>query len=97
MARYNQVRYIFAAFGCRTHLLVKVEVGYGLSTGHVNSCPADVLVLGWDRGKPAAFDVAVTSVLSSAAINDASAAVWAATFAADEKHAANDDKFQELG
>ena len=70
MARYNQVRYIFAAFGCCTHLLVKVEVGYGLSTGHVHSRPADVLVLGWDQGKPAAFDVAVTSVLSSAAIND---------------------------
>ena len=49
-------------------------------TGHVNSHFAVVLVQDWDRGKPAAFDVTVTSVLSSATIKEASAAVGAAAF-----------------
>ena len=58
----------------------------------------DVRVQGWDRGKPAAFDVTVTSVLSSAIIKEASAAVGAAAFAAEvRKHTANDAKCQELG
>ena len=72
MARHNHLRNIFAAFCQRAHLSVKVEAGHRLGTGHVNSCPADVLVQGWGRGKPAAFDVTVTSVLSSATINEAS-------------------------
>ena len=41
-------RDIFAAFCHRAHLSVKVEVGYGLGTGHVTSRPEDVLVPGWD-------------------------------------------------
>ena len=44
-------------FAVRTCLSVRVEVGYGLARDHVNSRPADVLVQGWDKGKPAAFDV----------------------------------------
>ena len=57
------------------------EVIYGLGPNHVNSCSADVLIRGWDRGKPDAFNVTVMSVLSSATINEASAAVGAAAFA----------------
>ena len=83
-----------AAFCRCAHLSEKVEVGYGLGTGHVNSRPADVLAQGWDREKRAAFDVTVRSVLSSATINEGSAAVGAAAFPAE---AANDDKCQELG
>ena len=50
VARHNHVMDIFAAFCHHAHLSVKVEVGYGLGIGHVHSCPADVLVQGWDRG-----------------------------------------------
>ena len=57
VARHNRLRDIFAKFCRRAHLSVRVEVGYGLARDHVNSRPANVLVQGWDRGKPAAFDV----------------------------------------
>ena len=61
VARHNHLRDIFAKFAVVTHLSVTVEVGYGLARDHVNSRPADVLVQGWDRGKPAAFDITVAS------------------------------------
>ena len=97
VARHNDLKDLFAAFCHHAHLSVKVEVGYGLGIGHVNSRLADVLVQGWDRVKPAAFDVTVTSVLSSAIIKEASAAVGAATFAAEvRKHTANDAKCHEF-
>ena len=64
VTRHNQLREIFAAFCFHAPLSVKVEVGYGLGTGHVNFHPADVLVQGWDKEKPPAFDVTVTSVFS---------------------------------
>ena len=72
------------------------------SEGHLccvlSSCPPVGTCSGLDSGKPAAFDVTVTSVLSSATINEASAAVWVAAFPAEaRKQAANDDKCQELG
>ena len=57
VARHNHLRDIFANFCRLSHLSVRVEVGNGLARDHVNSRPADVLVQGWDRGKPAAFDV----------------------------------------
>ena len=47
VARHNHLRSFL--FCRRAHLPVKGEVGYGLGIGHFNSCPADVLVLGWDR------------------------------------------------
>ena len=59
----NRLRNIFAEFCHRAHLSVRVEVGQGLSRVQSNSRPADVLVSAWDRAKPAAFDVTVTSPL----------------------------------
>ena len=57
-----------------------------------------ILVQGWDRGKPAAFDVTVTSPLTPVSLNNASASVGAAAYAAEcRKHAANDTRCQELG
>ena len=62
------------------------------------SCPADIVVHGWDRGKPAAFDVTVTSPLTPVSLNNASALVGAAAHASEcRKHAANDTRCQELG
>ncbi|KAL5503077.1 hypothetical protein EMCRGX_G009975 [Ephydatia muelleri] len=60
VARHNYLIDIFADFCCRVHLPVKVKVGYGLGRDHVNSCPKNVLVQGWDRGKSVAFDITVT-------------------------------------
>ena len=77
---------------------MQVEVGYGLARDHINSCPADILVQGWDRGKPAAFDVTVASPLTPVSLNNASASVGAAAYALEcRKHAANDTRCQELG
>ena len=59
VSRQNHLRNIFADFRRPAHLSVKMEVGYGLGREHFNSC----LVQNWDRGKPAAFDVTVTSPL----------------------------------
>ena len=73
-------------------------MGYGLARDHVNSCPADVLVQGWDRGKPAAFDVTVASHLTPVTLNNASTSVGATAYAAElRKHVANDTRCQELG
>ena len=73
-------------------------MGYGLTSDHVNSRPADVLVQGWDRGKPAAFDVTVASPLTPVTLNNASTYVGAAAYAAElRKHVANDTRCQELG
>ena len=97
VARHNHLRDIFANFCRRAHLSVRVEVGYGLARDHVNSRPADVLVQGWDRGKPAAFDVTVASPLTPVTLNNASTSVGAAYAAELRKHVANDTRCQELG
>ena len=73
-------------------------MAYGLAMDHINSFPADILVQGWDRGKPAAFDVTVSSPLIPVSLNNASASVGAAAYAADcRKHVVNDIRCQELG
>ena len=46
-----------------------------LSPNNSNSRPADILVQGWERGLPAAFDVTVTSPLTPASLEEASASV----------------------
>ena len=51
---------------------VPVEVGRDHLGFNSNSHPADVLVDGWERAKPAAFDVTVTSPLTPATLSD----VW---------------------
>ena len=44
VTRHNHRRDTFAEFCHRAHLPVRVEVGYGLSGDHINTCPADALV-----------------------------------------------------
>ena len=92
---------------CETSLLtfaivptypVRIEVGRGLLGTHNYTRPADVLVDGWDRAKPAAFDVTVTSPLTPVTLNEASINEGAAALAAEtRKHAANDARCQALG
>eukprot|EP00731_Ephydatia_muelleri_P014263 Em0007g1573a len=65
---------------------------------HSNSRPADILVQGWVRGLPAAFDITVSSPLTPASLEEASASAGAtARIAETRKHSANDSKCQELG
>ena len=98
VTHHNHLRDTFAEFCHRAHLSVRVEVGYGLSGDHINTRPADVLVQGWDRGKPAAFDITVTSPLTPATLTDASTVSGAAARAAEcREHSTNDARCQELG
>eukprot|EP00731_Ephydatia_muelleri_P023015 Em0015g598a len=60
--------------------------------------PADVLVADWERGRPAALDVTVASLLTPAVLNEAGMTAGAAAAASEQrKHIANDPKCQELG
>ena len=93
---HNCLRDTFVDLCRSAHLSVQVEVGNNLTLD--NSCPADILVGNWDRGKPAAFDFTVSSPLSSAILSEASANTGAAARSAEErKHRANDVKCAELG
>ena len=83
VARHNHLWDIFANFCCWAHLSVRVEVGYGLARDHANSSPVDVLFQGWNRGKPAAFEITVASPLTPVTLNSASASVGAAAYAAE--------------
>eukprot|EP00731_Ephydatia_muelleri_P005189 Em0002g1365a len=59
---------------------------------------ADVLVPNWDLGKPAAFDLSVTSTLQSSALLEASVTAGsAAQLAENRKHNNCDKKCDELG
>ncbi|KAL5518228.1 hypothetical protein EMCRGX_G003922 [Ephydatia muelleri] len=68
-------------------------IGAGL--GHDQHCtrPADVLVPDWVLGKPAAFDITVTSSLNPSIFTEASAMAGSAE---QRKHHANDAKCSEL-
>ena len=65
VSRHNNLRDTIANFCRQAHLSVQLEMGHGLSPNHSNSRPADILVQGWERGLPAAFDVSVLSPHSS--------------------------------
>ncbi|KAL5518192.1 hypothetical protein EMCRGX_G003880 [Ephydatia muelleri] len=66
-----------ATITCRislpTFAIGPIFLWYGLARDHVNSRPADVLVQGWDGGKPAAYDITVASLLTPVTLNSASA------------------------
>ena len=53
--RHNRLQNIIADLCHRAHLSVRVEVVRGLLGSHDYTRPADGLVDGWDRAKPAAF------------------------------------------
>ena len=59
---------------------------------------ADVLVPNWVLGKPAAFDITITSPLTSIALHEASVTSRStAQVTENRKHASNDAKCSELG
>ena len=83
----------------RAHLSIHIEVGKNLSH-HSNARPADILVLHWCMGKPAALDlhVSVTSQLNPLTLPEAGVSAGAAAKATEEiKHNANGGKCADLG
>ena len=75
-----------------------MEVGQGLSRVQSKSRPADVLVDAWDRAKPAAFDVTVTSPLTPATLHDACNSAGVAAHKAEcRKHSSNDQSVRSWG
>ena len=67
----------------RAHLSVSVERGHGLTRVLPHTRPADALIAGWDRGKPAALDLSITSPPCSAILSDSCHQAGAAALAAE--------------
>ena len=61
VTRHNKLRDTLAETCCRAHLSFKVEAGSNLTHDHSHTRPADILVPNWSLGKPAAFNLSVTS------------------------------------
>ena len=96
--RHNKLRDIFSDFCQRACLGPCLEMGCGAGFTNTQSRPADVLVPNWDLGKPAAFDLSVTSTLHSSVLLEASVTAGSAALAAENrKHNSNDRKCEELG
>ena len=75
-----------------------MEVGSGLGHGERCTWSADVLVPNWDLGKPAAFDLTVTSPLNPITLNEACVTAGSsAQISEQRKHASNYAKCSELG
>ena len=80
------------------HLSVSVERGHGLTRDLAHTRPADILIAGWDRGKPAALDLTITSPLCSVILGESCHQAGAAALAAEtRKLHSNGPKCQELG
>ena len=96
--RHNRLRDVVAE-SCRlAHLSVKVEARNNLTPDHSHTRPADVLVQNWSRGRPAAFDICVTSPLNTLTLSEAGVCAGAAAQAGEvRKHSANDEKCGDLG
>ena len=86
------------------HVIVQASVlrlklhGSGLGQDLRRTRPADILASNWLCGKPAAFDLTVTSPLNAFVILEAGVTAGSAVTAAElRKHSANEDKCSELG
>ncbi|KAL5477904.1 hypothetical protein EMCRGX_G024759 [Ephydatia muelleri] len=89
------------AVTCRhghAHLCVRLEKGNGLTRDLDHTRPADILIAGWVRGKPAALDITITSPLCPAILDESCHQTGAAILAAEtRKLHSNGPKCQELG
>ena len=96
--RHNSLRDVFVESCHRACLGGQVEVGSGLGLDRLHSRPADVLVNNWHLGKPAAFDLTVTSPLNPITLTEAGVRCGSSALVAQvRKHNANDSKCAELG
>eukprot|EP00731_Ephydatia_muelleri_P009826 Em0005g412a len=98
VTRHNQLRNVLAETCRIAHLSVKVEMGSNLTSEHDHSRPADILLPNWALGKPAAFDISVTSPLNPKIISVAGLSAGAAALSTEErKHTENDPKCNAFG
>ena len=87
----------FLDFCQRACLGPRLEMGCGAGSNSQYR-PADVLVPNWELGKPAAFDLSVTSTLHSSVLLEASMTAGSAALVAEKrKHNTGDRKCEELG
>ena len=92
------LRDVLADFFRQAHLSVAVEKSHGLTRDHNHQRPADLLVISWDRGRPAAMDITVTSPLTPVILGESCQVVGAAALVAENrKMHANSLKCQERG
>ena len=96
--RYNRLRDDIFDLCRHAHLSVRLEKGNGLTRDLDHTRPADILIAGWDRGKPAALDIPITSPLCPAILGESYQQAGAAVLAAEaQKLHSNGPKCQELG
>ena len=62
---------------------MRLERGHGLTRDLAHTRPADILIAGWDRGKPAVLDLAITSPFCSAILIESCHQADAAALAAE--------------
>ena len=61
VARHNKFSDVFVECCRQANVSAQVEVGRGFGHDNRSTRPADVLVPNWSLGKPAAFDLTITS------------------------------------
>eukprot|EP00731_Ephydatia_muelleri_P023367 Em0015g950a len=94
--RHNSLRDVVAQFCHRARLGGQLEVGGGTEADGSRSRPADYLVPNWSTGKPAAFDITVTSPLNPISLPDAKVTGGSAARMAEVcKHIFNDPKCRQ--
>ena len=101
VSSHNRLRDVFLE-SCRRACIAcigaRIEAGSGLGLDQRHTQPADVLVPDWMLGKPAAFDITVTSLFNPNTFTEASVMAGSAALAAEQQNRnANDVKCFELG
>ena len=99
VTHHNHLCNVLAKTCHRAHLSVKVEMGSNLTctSDHDHSHPADILLPNWAPGKPAAFDISLTSPLNPKSVSVAGLSAGAAALSTEErKHMENDLKCNTL-
>ncbi|KAL5457675.1 hypothetical protein EMCRGX_G034960 [Ephydatia muelleri] len=98
VSRHNKLRDVFLDFCQRACLGPRLEMGCGAGYTSSQSRPADVLVPNWDLGKPAAFDLSITTTLHPSVLLEVSMTAGSAALVAENrKHKYNDRKCEEPG
>ena len=90
VSRPNKLRDVVLQTCHRACISAKAEAGSGLGRELLHTRPADILALNWLCGKPAAFDLSVTSPLNPSLLSEAG-------LTAGSKHSADGAKCSELG
>ena len=98
VSRHNKLRDVVLQTCHRACISAKAEAGSGLERDLLHTRPADILASNWLCGKPAAFDLSVTSPLNPSLLSEAGLTAGSAAVSAElKKHSANDAKCSELG